>query len=75
MYPWDQYKGLMQDLYNKEQLAMFKRVIKLDHLIALDSYIGQESEGQVVSWESDNYLYYFGVVLIGNINFDHVYFE
>jgi hypothetical protein len=49
MYRWNQYKGLMQDLYNNEQLATLKRVIKLDHLIALDSYIEQESEGQVVS--------------------------
>ena len=35
----------MQDLYNKEQLGTLNRIIKLDNIIALDSYIGQRMRG------------------------------
>ena len=48
---------------NTRQLEALKK-IRPYHSIALDSYIGQESEDQLVLWDNENHLYFFGVAVI-----------
>ena len=48
---------------NTKQLEALKK-IRPDCSIALDFYVGQESEGQLVLWDNENHLYFFGVAVI-----------
>jgi len=47
---------------NTRQLEALKE-IRPYRSIALDSYIGQESD-QLVLWDNENHLYFFGVAVI-----------
>ena len=48
---------------NTKRLEALKK-IRPDRSIALDFYIGQESEGQLLLWDNENHLYLFGVAVI-----------
>ena len=48
---------------NTRQLEALKE-IRPYRSIALDFYIGQESEGQLLLWDNENHLYFFGIAVI-----------